>query len=283
MKLTSINVYSANVEMFSFALAQIDVETKFYVKNMTGLDAEELIPRFYGFGLKSKGKFYDFMMKPRTIVIRFSLNPRFKLDESYSDLRDRLYRSISSFRESLVYLHFNSSGSTVAKIAGYITKFEVPYFTPLPEVQLTIRCDDPILRGINPVSFQPSELIKIDPLIIPDSLSTAPHGFKLEVSIIGATNTLVISDNSAPENADWKFSVTPDNNFIVGDIVTLSSEFAEKELYMTRAGVVTQLANKILPDSIWPTIFPGVTQFYFYPSYNYTLNSLEYYPAYWGV
>jgi hypothetical protein len=281
MRVTDISLYSGEIETISFSLTKSDPDARFMARDMAGLDTEELVPRFYGFGLQSNSKFYDFVLKPRLIVIRFVLNPLFSLDESYSDVRDQLYKSISSSRDGVVTLHFEASGSTVAQIDGFITKFEVPYFTPLPEVQITMRCDDPIFRGINPVVYKPSDLKTTNPIIIADSLSTAPHGFQAQLTFKAATPSFHIQDQLT--NPDWMFQVTPSGGFLNGDILNISSEYAAKQLYLTRSGVVTYLVDKISTQSIWPIIFPGSTTFYFPEIANFNWNSLTYYPAYWGV
>jgi hypothetical protein len=281
MRVTDISLYSNNIETVAFSLSQAEPDAQYYVRDMAGLDSEDLIPRFYGFGAQTKTKFYDFVLKPRLIVIRFVLNPRFNLDESYSDVRDGLYKSISSARSGLIYLHFNSGGSTVARIAGFITKFEVPYFTPLPEVQLTVRCDDPILRGVNPVLYKQGEIKITNPIIIPDSLSTAPHGFSFQVTFKAACPSFTIQDQQ--DNPDWKFQVIPSGGFLVGDILNFSSEHINKQLYITRGATVIYLVDKITTDSIWPVIFPGTTTLYFVDIASFDWNSVEYNAAYWGV
>jgi len=281
MRVTNVSLYSGNREAITFSLRDTNSSDQYMVREMIGLDGEELIPRFYGFGLKTKPKFYDFRMKPRDIVIRLVLNPRFNLDESYSDVRDTLYRAISAVRTGLVTLHFNSGGTTVARISGFITKFEVPHFTPLPEVQLTIRCDDPIFRAINPVVYDPSELKITNPIILADSLSTTPHGFQMQVTFKANTPSFTIQDELT--NPEWLFRVIPAGGFLTGDILNFSSDYSNKYLYMTRGGIVTHLIDKLQPQSIWPIIFPGASTFYFLDIANFNWNKIEYYAAYWGV
>jgi hypothetical protein len=281
MRVTDISLYSGEVEMISFSTSASDPDAQYMVREMVGLDTEDLVPRFYGFGLQTKSKFYEFVMKPRLIVTRFVLNPRFKLGESYSDVRDQLYKLISTARNGIVTMHFEAGGTTVSQIDGFITKFEVPYFTQLPEVQISIRCDDPVFRGINPVLYTPNELKTTNPIIIADSLSTAPHGFEMHITFTVATPIFHIQDDQT--NPDWVFQVTPNGGFLVGDVLNLSSEFSQKQLSLTRGGVETYLVDKLSPQSIWPMIFPGSNTFYFPEIANFTWNSIEYYPAYWGV
>lgn len=282
MRVSHVSLYSNNVEALTFSLSKANSRDQYMVREIVGLDNEEIVPRFYSFGLQSRAKFYDFTLKPRTIVIRVVLNPRFKMGESYSDLRDNLYRAISSVRNGQVVLHFNDSGTTVARIYGFITKFEVPYFTPLPEVQLTIRCDDPMFRAINPVSYLPSEMKTSNPIIVPDSLSTAPHGFTMELSFnLGPVTYFEMKD--AETNPDWTFFIKPEGGFLAGDVLHFSSDYSDKYLYIVRSGASTSLINRLSPQSVWPVLFPGATTFYIDPIYYMTWKKFEYYPAYWGV
>ena len=281
MRVTKVSLYSNNIEAVTFSLNSASDLDQYMVRTMIGLDNEELIPRFYGFSLQTKQKFYDFGLKAREIVIRIVLNPRFHLDESYSDVRDELYRAISSARSGLIALHFNSGGTTVARIFGFITKFEVPHFSPLPEVQLTIRCDDPMFRAINPVTYLPAELKTTNPIIIADSLSTSPHGFQMQVTFKAASPAFTVQDLAA--NPEWQFKVIPSDGFLINDVLYFSSDYSNKYLYMIRSAVTTHLVDKIQPGSLWPIIFPGATTFHFPEIANFNWNKLEYYAAYWGV
>jgi len=285
MRVTDIAVYAGKPEgaeeLFSFSLSASDPSAQYMVREMTGMDVEEIVPKFYGFSLQTKAKFYDFVVKPRTIVMRIVLNPRFNLDESYSDVRDHLYRSISALRSGVVVMHFNSVGTTVARIFGFITKFEVPYFTPLPEVQLSLRCDDPMFRAINPTRYEAAELKTTNPVILSDNLSTAPHGFQFQITFKSNATSFTIQD--AQINPEWVFRVIPTGGFLTGDVLYFSSDHANKYLYMMRGTVQTFLVDKIQPESIWPIMFPGSTNLYFLDIAAFNWNYLEYSAAYWGV
>jgi hypothetical protein len=282
MRLTSVDLYSPNfAETITFSLRSVDSSDKYMVRGIVGLDTDDIIPKFYGYGLKTNSRFYDFGLKARVIVMRIVLNPLFKIDESYSDVRDTLYRAISATRTGQVVLHFKSGGTIVAKIAGFITKFESAYFSELSEVQLTIRCDDPMFRAINPVRYEPDEIKTTNPILIPDSLSTAPHGFTMQVKYKTASAAFTIQDDLS--NPDWKFKVIPSGGFLVGDELYLSSEFSNKYLYMIRGGTTIPLVDKIEPTSVWPIIFPGANLFEFLEIANFDWDALEHYAAYWGV
>lgn len=282
MRVTSVGLYSSLYEeAITFSLRDADPTAQYMVRTIIGIDAEEIIPRFYGFGLQTKSRFYDFGMKARDIVIRVVLKPRFNLDESYSDIRDELYRAISANRTGIVMLHFNSGATTVARIPGFITKFEVPYFSREPEAQITVKCDDPMFRGLNPVLYLPAQLKTTNPVIVADSLSTAPHGFSFQVTFKATTATFTIQD--VQTNPDWQFIVTPNGGFLSGDKLYFSSDYSNKYLYMVRGAATTYLVDRINPASIWPVIFPGGNSFHFVNIAQFDWNNLEYYPAYWGV
>jgi hypothetical protein len=282
MRVTSVSLYSpAQVEAITFNLRNPNPDDQYMIRAMAGLDSEELVPRFYGFGLQTKCKFYDFGMKPRDVVIRAVLNPRFILNESYSEIRDRLYRTISAARSGKVALHFQSGTTIVAKIEGFITKFEVPYFSETAEVQLTVRCDDPMFRAINSVKFLTADLRTTNPIIIPDSLSTSPHGFKMQVTFKANAASFTIQDVAT--NPEWKFKVIPNGGFLTNDVLYLSSEFTNKYLYIVRGGATTYLIDRIENGSLWPILFPGHNEFHFVDIASFNWNSIEYFAAYWGI
>lgn len=283
MRVTSVDMFSANIEEpISFSLDSVEQDAQYMVRSILGLDAEEIIQKFYGSSYTGK-QFYNFNLNPRDIVMRIALNPRVILGESYSDIRDSLYRAISSTRTGGVKLHFNSGATVVSSIFGFISKFETAYFNQLPEVQLTIRCNDPMFRAINPVIFGPDDLA-VNPVIIPDSLSTAPHGFVMEVVFNETAYTFTIQDKEV--DPEWRFYLVPyEDLFLAGDVLHISSEFSDKSVYIIRAGNTIPIANTIQYNSNWPIVFPfpSENKFYIAEFDSLTWVSLEYYASYWGV
>jgi hypothetical protein len=138
-----------------------------------------------------------------------------------------------------------------------------------------------MFKAINPVIFEAAELSETNPVIIPDSLSTAPHGFVFELSATATTPSITIQD--VPSDPSWKFKVTPAGGFLSGDLIYLSSEYSDKYIYMVRSSVVTQLADKVEPTSVWPILFPGANSFHIDDITKFNTNKVTYYPSYWGV
>jgi hypothetical protein len=282
MRVTSIGLYDANnQEVATFTLRSETTKSRYMVRQIIGMDADELTPKFYGFGLNGVNKFYSFGLKARELVIRVMLNPAYSLNEEVSDLREELYKAISASRSGLVELRFFSGGVALSKLQGRIVKLEAGYFNKSPEAQLTIRCEDSMFRGINPIRLVGSEIPNMSLLRLVDSTSTAPHGFAASVTVMVAAPGVHIQDKEI--SPDWKFTVTPEDGFHVGDIFYFSSDFVDKALYIDRGGVIIPLVDRIAPGSIWPILFPGMTEFFFTNKAAFTWNFIEYHTAFWGV
>jgi hypothetical protein len=281
MRVTTVSLYSNDSEAISFDLRNVSSQSPYVVRTIIGLDAEELTPRFYGFSKDGSERFYDFRLKPRDIIMRIVMNPRFNLNESYSYIRDNLYRVISATRTGKITLQFTSGAATVATIEGHIVKFEVPYFSKTPELQITVRCNDPMFRGINPVVMGVVDLPTTNPIVVADSISTAPHGFKMRFLVKSTLASWTVQDKQT--NPEWDFKVTPVSSFLANDVIYFSSEFNNRYLYMVRGGVTTHLLDRIDPLSVWPLIFPGFNEFYFVNLAAMTWQELRFDVAYWGV
>jgi len=278
MKITNIDLCDSNDKVVAnLSFRDPSSSNPYIAKTIIGLDADEIISRFYGVSKVSNSKYYKLTLEKREIVLRIVLNPDFSM-QSYSDLRDEIYKFISSSRTGKIRLNFNEGTSPVAYVSGFVTKLEAPHFTEMPEIQITMICEDPMLRGVKKVVAINSPTVKSS-LKVTDPFSTAPHGFKFNVKFTAASPTFVLKDSATPE---WSFTVTPLAGFVINDELYFSSEYSNKYLYMIKAGAKIHLADKIQSDSIWPILFPGDNIFKTADEL-FTWNYLEYYPAYWGV
>lgn len=285
MKITSVELHPHN-SAFVATLSFRDPSraNPYNVTGMTGLDPDVVVPRFYGTSGTGGGKFYDFTPEKRDIVMLIDLNPQFAVNQSFSDLRDALYKAISSSRSGQMQIQFKDDVGVVAVISGLVTKFETPQFTKKPQVQITISTTDPFLKSPAPVAVAVGGLNPAN-TNIQDLVSTAPHGFDFVMAFTGAVASLVITDPTVglPAADQWNFTVTPAGGFLNGDVLTFSSDPQGKQLYMVRGGVTIYLADKVIQGSVWPVIFPGDNHFAFATPANMHFNSISYYQAYWGV
>ncbi len=295
MRVTNITLNANDEEVAEFAFRNPKSTGTYVAKAIVGLDADEIVPKFYGFSLNGQTRFFDRTVKKRDVVMRIALNPRRVINETYSDLREEIYKAIAANRTGEVELHFYSGATLVALLVGYLTKIEVPHTTKTPEMQITIHCDQPFLRAVNPVRLEANHISATNPVVIADSLSTAPHGFKFVIRFNAAGDRFIMQDQ---ENPTWKFDIFPGElkavsdevdpeavvitGFQINDELHFSSDLNEKYLSLVRSGVTYQLVDKIQLGSIWPVIFPGANKFWII-SPAFTWVEMEYYAAYWGV
>jgi hypothetical protein len=292
VKIDNISLYTNGREVANFSFRDPSSRKPYVITNSTGLDADEIVAKFYGACGVTGKKFHNLSLKKRQIVIRISLNPDFSTGKTYSDLRDDMYKAVSASRTGLVELRFNQGLASVAVTSGFVTKFESPYFTADPEVQITI---DPIitnLQGFDMVELDPYSLEMANTIV--DPFSTAPHGLYFELTMDAIADRFIVRDSG---ECSWQFTVEPgligaDEGFLVGDKLVVSSNVDDKYVYIVRDDVKLQIMSKVIPGSIWPVIFPGPTDFEFLTTgattpegetEDYTWNAMSYYPSYWGV
>lgn len=283
MKLTSVEIHSPNFPTIIVLSFRDPLRTGQYnIKSFTGLDADEIISKFSGTAANSATIFNNLFQKKREVTAKISLNPEFDLNQSYSDLRDTLYKMISSSRTGRVELHFKNHDDTLAVLYGYISKFESQQTESVPEVQLTIKCDEPFLIDPVPV-IVPVAGLSFANFTITDDKSTAPHGFKFQMHFTNNVNAIItISD---PNDPSWFFKFSPPLVWLPGDILQFSSYTDERYLMALRAsgGAPAHMADGIWAGSSWPMIFPGINRFKFDYTANMAWDNMSYSHYYWGV
>ena len=257
----------------------------YQIKSIAPLDADELTPQFYGTSGDSTKRYYNLTLKKREPVALIGLNPRYgePTDNSYSELRDRLYRLIQSSRTGVVDIVFQADGEDVAVISGTVSKFEAGHFTSKPEVQLTFNCSNPMLQSPDRfvlVGDDEHPPVTEDDITIVDEISTAVNGFRFEAQLSGGPySSFVISPPGV--SPEWKFDVRPHGGFLDGDVLHFSSEFKNRYIYIQRGGTKIYLADVIRAGSIWPLLFPGSNSFH--TNHPVQWNKIDHYVTFWGV
>lgn len=280
MKLTSVELRPKGSTSFCVLSFRDPKRVNSYnVKAIDGLDAEAITPRYYGaFGTS---KFYNLMLERRDINIRIELNPNFTLNETYSGLRDALYKMIASSRTGQMQIQFKNGTEVLGVISGFVSKVEAPNFDRMQEVRITVKCDEPMLKALTPVNVTVAGLLPSN-TTIDDIKSTAPHGFKFTLNITAARASVII-DDPVKTDIDWNFTVTPVGGFLNGDVLHFSSEYNNKYLYLVRGATTIHLGDVIAAGSIWPILFPGINTIRFLSSTGMAWATISYYPTYWGV
>lgn len=280
MKLTSVELHpvnSSDVAVLSFR--DPGRQNPYMVKSIDGLDADAIIARYYGSSGDSTVKFYQLAQQKRSLVIRIGLNPNADLTESFSSLRDKIYKLIASSRTGTIKVQLKRETLIVAEISGFVEKVEAGLFNKEQEVQITVKCSEPTLKAPSRTSIPVAGLDPAATTIV-DSVSQAPHGLIFTLKIMLSTPSITITD---PDDDSWSYVITPPGGFLPLDVIHFSSELNNKELYLIRSGVVIYLADVITPGSIWPIIFPGENKLSVSPATSVQWLTILHYPTYWGV
>jgi len=279
MKVTSVEIHPENSDDYAvLSFRDSRRENPYNIKEITGLDADAIIPRYYV--ASGASNFYNLSLEKRDVVLKIQLNPRYGLYESVSDLRDALYKMIASSRTGKVQLQFKNGTDVSAAISGFVSKFEAALFEKDQEIQLTLSCTDPMLRAITPVMMS---LKTPNPAIVDifDNQSTAPHGFKFEIDITAnITDSLLLQ---APNDSSWFFRIVLGWSWLAGDKLFFSSEYNDRYLYVVRSTTTYQIADWIGAGSVWPVIFPGNNSFTITHPDSLDWKEISYHYTYWGV
>lgn len=278
MKVTSIELVPEYnlAESAIFSFRDPDASNPYVVKGITGLDAESIIAKYYG---TPTGIFHDLSLENREVFFKIGLNPNYSLLNTYSSLRDTLYKLIASSRTGRLFIKFKNGSTVVAETSGFISKLETALFEKTQDVILSVKCSDPMLKDPNQTTVTVAGLDPANTVII-DNKSTAPHGFWFNLNITNTLASIVIND---PANVDWSFSIVLPGGFVSGDLIVFSSVYNQKTLYLVRAGSAYSLADSILPGSAWPIIFPGSNTFSIANPTKVSWASIWYWATYWGV
>lgn len=261
------------------------------LKAFVGLDVDGITSRFYGKDNNGEG-FYSMHIGKRDIVLRVVINPDYAASQTVESLRTLVYKAIQSNRMAAMTVRFDNGVEAQASIKGFVTKVEVAHFSNVPELQITLDCSrDPILRAPSITSVDVEGFANPLEPTITDDVSTAPHGFKMQLACVSPMTTFKMEDK-APDI--WSegmpgiasFEVLPGTidsivGFQVGDVLFFSSEDLDRHIYITRGGSTIHLAHKIKAGSNWPMIFPGLNEFVI--TNNWLMINLTYREAHWGV
>lgn len=288
MKITSIDLYSNNAKAASFSFRDPSATRPYIVEAMTGLDADEIVPKFYGLAYNRR---YNLSQLKRTIVLKITLNPNFSIGKTPSELRDDLYRTIYSSRTGKVELRFNNGSAPVAGFSGFIKKFESPMFNKTSQVQITIDSDQGMLYGLNEIVVNPLKLGEPNEgsFTLLDEISTAPHGFTCE--FLFTSNAPDFSFSEYSESGVATFKVTPGvvgglTGFQTNDQLFMSSNEGAKEFFILRGmGEIYSLIDKIdINNNTWPLMFPGANSYAVYSTTGtFEWIKMYYTPIFWGV
>lgn len=203
---------------------------------------------------------------PRQVVCRLGLRPNFGLGERASDLRNSLYAMLNA---SPLRMTFNSTNGTVRMVEGYVEKFETSQFVADPEIQFTMMCPNPFVRGITDTSDTTPTSVTYN--------GTVPVGFR--------TSYVLNSNTTWSQLTKGTDVIRINTNLLAGDSVIIDTRPGSRELSVSRSGVGT---FSVLPyataASVWPRLVPGTQAMSVTASAGtITWNSFTYRVTDWGL
>lgn len=278
MRVHRIDLYSNDHEVARFDTDGPNRRNPYVLKNVTGLDAEQITPQFYGQGAVSDIKFTSLALEPREVVMRVGLQPDWSVGNTPADLRSNLLKAIASNRSGLIQLRFYENEVVIGVLDGFVNKFTDSPSAKESEVIITVKCDNPLIRSMDVTSQILTGLSVSAPVLI-DPISTAPHGFKFKLTITSdMTPPWGIQDSATP---DWKFQLN--NVLLDNDELYFSSEENDKYLYLVRSAVTYHLMDQLELGSLWPIMFPGENTFDILGGSSFVWNEVYWYETHWGI
>jgi len=305
VNLTSIKLYSTSLDLpvtgtppypyvieddphVEFSLGQSAESSPYIIKGATGLNAPDLSE--WG-GTRSVHTNFG-ALTPRTIDILVALNPNNSEGHTISELRDILYRMISSPGFSGVTLVFMDGETAIAYIDGQINKIDTSSFSKTPEAVLSIYCEDPLMRGWG--GAVPEVTLEEDPdpdhIWVNDTLSTAPHGFHLIIKWTSGTPGTFSMLSYLPQlrSSSWAFDdytvFEVDVGLSVNQRLVINSRYSSlgvsKEV---TPGNWIGVGSHITAESVWPVIYPGMNWYHFPDKSSFDITHFSHTVTYWGV
>jgi hypothetical protein len=289
MNITAIHLYSVldnpiapEVKHAEFNLVNTSGSDSYIIKGMSGLDVDEVIHQYQA--VNSGQTTYSTNMPPRVVVVAIRLNPKYGQGETTEVLRNNLQKMISYTRSALIEMRFMNGTTHVSTLKGIITKFESSLFGSEPEVQITFLCEDPFFSSPESV-IVPIGTARVNTKSWTDNLSTAAHGFKLELFFPTVPNWVEIQENNGYPNLPFRINFAPDYNW--EQVLYFSSEYNNRYVYYKNVtSLRVNVAHTIVPFSPWPLMHPGETSLTINTDLsveNFTWQKIEYKNSYWGV
>jgi len=283
MKIDLIMLCSDNMaSLIPLKLNGFSPSDKYQVKGITGLDAQDLFHTFFndGNGIRSSAK-----LRNRELAIKVALNPDFSAGESYSTLRDNLYRLTYSDITNELLVLFGLKNEIKAGLWVSVTKIENDISGKEQDVVLTMPCSHPYLLGpINNVDVTGFNWYGFE---VNDMVSTASHGFdiKLRLTRNSTYNQFDFLVNNVNFGVGAPFALMENDTIQIITWYDYAAKRNIKSVTVTNAsGEHSLIGNISGANGIinWPIMKPGVNTFRFNTS-ELEVVHFKYVPTYLGV
>ena len=312
MNITSIRIYTPvnwsgipSEEWIELPLTDIDPNYNYIVKGITGLEPPPSVSSTYARNLTNNFG----VTSDKVIDILLGLKPTYGSGGvTLSDLRDKFYKMMSWPGNQKLHVRLYNGNDEVARVDARLDRTEPGLFAGEGELLITLTCDSPLLispdkvelytAGSLDANWTPQDNVEFYTEDVVggggstyatyiDELSTAPHGFYLELEFIPAWTWFIEIGTVFADEVVSKFRVG--YAFASGHRLVIDSRYGQFKVSRKTSidGGLTwsegDIMSSISPDSIWPAIYPGTNVFKLPNNSGYNIIDWHHYRNYWGV
>lgn len=263
-------------------LQDVAYDDPYIVKTITGLEAPDLSD----FEVERTVHNNFGVLTERVITALVVLNPANSENLSITELREFLYKFISSLGPEGVEVRLMDGDNHICSTRGRISGIETSLFEKTSQVIITIRCPNHIFESPNlvylgdPTLEPPDYILGGSGSIFRDEASTTPSGMAMIISVLEDVDSFSIDIFHQIGNQVF----TVDKPLANGSALLISSFYGSIFAYYTTDGLVYEsVVNKITKDSYFPAIYPGDNAFIIEDDLNFKIINARYYPSYWGI
>lgn len=252
--LNAISVYDeTNTPVGRLPVAEYDGSTPYIVKNIDGVDPVRATISTTSYANQDGGFYQSAKTEMRNIVLTIGYRHDLTSGKSIQTIRREMYGVFDP--KAQVKLRFIDSDEAPVEIYGYVESHETSMFSRDPEVQISILCPDPYFRAIRPVTLSATN----NNPIYTSYFGTAETGFLFEMfvnrNVEGTLLRAYISD-------DNYYDIHYGGSLVPGDVLSISTERANKFVRRTRGGETLSVLNGITRGELSMTINPRTDRLY---------------------
>lgn len=223
------------------------------------------------------GIFINRIAQGRQIVLRAGLNPDYKIGQTVSDLRYKLYGLLSpgtNPKNQSINTQLLLDNIPQVEVSGYVSRIEIVPFNKEPEVQITISCLGPYLNSPEYTSIE--DIPEDDSNWSINNIGLAPTGVNFEVRFTKETSAFTIQ---IINSGIMRFY----SDFKVDDILVVNTSETNRFVGVKDTNGYKKYMEVLAPDSDWLILHGGVHDIQTSdPSY-FTWVRFGYRIRYWGI
>ena len=192
------------------------------LERIDGLDPPD-VDLFMGDYARDGGFYGGRRVPPRNISMVFELTPNYKLNESISSLRTKLYRSLMSPFDDIDAFNILLVDDILPDryISAYVEKFDGDPFSEDTSLTMNLRCPNPYL-----IDSAATNLVGTGPQLTFPYQGSARTGFEVNATLTVASSSLTVDINGRLMKLSYAFQA--------GDKVYINTNRGSRRIQLTR-------------------------------------------------